>query len=877
MLSSNTERLSSRARRPVRNPESIVHRARLHHALTGALTGQVPVVSICAPAGSGKTTLLVDWADRLAHTAPRGPSLAWATLTERHNSAAAIRAEVHAAVSEAIGFGTAGDSHHSAALENLAAGLQAIDTPIWLVLDDTHVLHDPGALTTLEQYLRWDHPQLRIVLAGRYEPPLALQRMRMEQRILEIGYHDLAFTAGETAAMLAEHQVRLSERDLDKLMARTEGWAAGVRLAGMSLASHPDPARLLADFSGDHRAVADYLIDEVLTGQPEHVREFLLRTSIAEEFTADLAEQLTGNSEARRILGELERRNCLITRTAEAPPAYRYHPLLRDYLRAEVGRIGRSAVEQLEHVAAGWYAQFGDALLALEHALKAASTDDVLTVLEQSGLSLVLDGHGTAVSRFIARASRNTREQPLVQLICAAAALAEGSASVARSILAEYDRGAAALEFDTTRTQTRRLATLRAALMLQCTTFDGDAVPDAADTAAAAAGSGDAELDAFALLQAGLAEHARGRLDAAAELLESAVQHARIASGTRIVQSTLAARARLQLGSGSLTTAEATANEILEIARHEHSPDGDGVHTAWLTLAWCDFLRAADTEAAAGHAQLTADRLRTHNPGLAREAALLARLCRVDDAPADRATARAVYESFWATIAAHPAPGFLELATIPVVHALLRAGETGPLTELLRWTTESATRSGEPETVRAIVDLSANRPSRVRDTLSPIIAGTVICASSATLVSAVVTEAINAAQRNHTPRAHWALTEALRHAAAEQVVRPFVDASGPVRALLIAGTGRFGRVEEFAAQVRSALPTGDRANEPIALTVRELELLRELPSWRTADQIAADMCLSVNTVKTHLRGIYRKLDVTSRRAAVARAQSLGLL
>lgn len=877
MLSRNTERPSSRARRPVRNPESVVHRARLHHALSGALAGPAPVVSICAPAGSGKTTLLVDWADRLAHTAPRGPILAWATLTERHNSATAIHAEMSAAVGEAIGLGTAGDSPRAAGSpEHLGPELETIDTPVWLVLDDTHVLHEPDALTTLEQYLRWDNPRLRIVLAGRYEPPLALQRMRIEQRIVEIGYHDLAFTAGEAAALLAEHRVRLSEHDLDTLMERTEGWAAGVRLAGMSLAGHPDPAHLLADFSGDHRAVADYLIDEVLAGQPEHVREFLLRTSIAEEFTADLAEQLTGNPEARRILGELERRNCLITRTAEAPPAYRYHPLLRDYLRAEVGRIGRAAVAQLEHVAARWYTQFGDALLALEHALKADSTDDVLTVLDRSGLSLVLDGHGTAVARLVARANRDTREQPLAQLICAAAAVAEGSASVARSILDEYDRRAAAADFDTAQTLARRLTTLRAALMLQCATFDGDIVPDAADTAAAAAGSGDAELDAFALLQAGLAEHARGRADTATELLRRAVQHARTNSGTRIVQSTLAASARLQLASGRVTAAEATANEILEIARRDDSPDSDGIHTAWLTLAWCDFLRAADTEAAAGHAQLAANRLRAHSPGLAREAALLARLCRVDTEPADHTTARALHESFTATIATGPTAGFMELAAIPTAQALLRAGATELVSELHRWTTRFA-GSGEAETVQAIVDLQANRPSRVRATLAPVIAGTVVCASTTTLVSAMVTEAVGAAQRNHAPGAHSALTEALHLAESEQVVRPFVDAGGPIRTLLIAGTGRFGRVEDFAAQVRSALPADEHSTESVTLTVRERELLRELPSWRTAEQIATDMCLSVNTVKTHMRGIYRKLDVTSRRAAVARAQSLGLL
>ncbi|WP_169823358.1 LuxR C-terminal-related transcriptional regulator [Aldersonia kunmingensis] len=848
------------------------------------MTGPIPVVTICAPAGSGKTTLLVDWAERITRAGPESPVIAWATLTERHNSAAAIGAEIRAALADAGGLATAAalpapaPGEISDAPLDLAPYLDALGTNVWLVLDDSHVLHEPAALAVLAEYLGWADSQLRIVIAGRFEPPLALQRMRIEQRILEIGYRELAFTAGETAALLAEHEVELSEHDLDTLMNRTEGWAAGVRLAGMSLAGHPDPTRFLADFSGDHRAVADYLIDEVLAGQPEPTREFLLRTSIAEAFTADLAEQLTGDPGARRILGELERRNCLITRTAEAPPAYRYHPLLRDYLRAEVSRIGRAAVARLEHVAAAWYSQFGDALLALEHALKADTSEDVLDVLEHSGLSLVLDGHGAAVVRLIARADRDVRQRPITRLICAAAALSDGSPKLARSILDELDQdtdelGLTAASPD----RARRLSTLRSALLLQCALSERDTDPDLPESSTIAPHSGDAELDAFALLQAGLTAHASEQIEAADELLRQAVEHARAGIGNRVLQAALSALARLYLATGQLTSAETTANEVLEIARDGVDPDCDGTHSAWLTLAWCDFLRAADTDSAAAHATTAADRLEAHHPGLAHEATLLAHLCRLDTATHERAGVSEIREAFGTTIEVGPAAGFLALVAVPVAHALLRAGEPAWVAELQAWVNEQAPGSGEAAMIRAAVESHSNRHTRAIEAIDSVLTGTAACASSTTMVTARLAESAIAQRRGHGARAHSALSEALRSAEPEGLVQPFLDAEGPVRTLLFDGLGRFGRMEGFAVQVRSTLPADDATPDTATLTARELDLLRELPSWRTAEQIAADLSVSVNTVKTHLRGIYRKLGVASRREAIVRAQTLGLL
>ncbi|MGH2836227.1 MAG: AAA family ATPase, partial [Solirubrobacteraceae bacterium] len=255
----------------------IVVRRQLFERLAGAAR----VTEVSAPAGSGKTSLLRSWpgaaglADRTAWVAiPRGgldPQGFWLTVLDALRGTA-IGSPL---VRELTG---APDLDGWSIVERLLEDLQSLSQPVWLVIDDLQELGSDAALRQLELLLMRAPEELRFVLATRRELRLGLHRLRLEGALTEIRASDLRFTLEEARALFEEAGVRLPDRALDRLQARTEGWAAGLRLAALSLAGNPDPERFAAEFSGSERTVAEYLLAEVLERQPADLKRLLLRT-----------------------------------------------------------------------------------------------------------------------------------------------------------------------------------------------------------------------------------------------------------------------------------------------------------------------------------------------------------------------------------------------------------------------------------------------------------------------------------------------------------------------------------------------------------------------------------------------------------------------
>jgi LuxR family maltose regulon positive regulatory protein len=355
-------------------PEWLLARPRLLDLLSEGVQG--PVTLVTAPAGAGKTLLLASWvaAGRLP-----GP-VVWLSLDADDNDPSRLWTDVLAGLRAGGGsppdgllatLAPPGPGTAEAFLALLINGLGELPDPVVVVLDDLHELTDAQVLFGVEFLMRHAPSQLRLVLATRTDPALPVARLRVAGAVTELHAADLAFTQTEAGELLAGHGVTLSDADLGALWARTEGWAAGLRLAAQSLNHHADPSGFVAAFSGDHRTVADYLLEEVLARRPAEVRDFLLRTSVADRLTGALADALTGGQDGARRLVELERTNGFVLPLDPHRTTYRYHRLFAELLRAQLHFRYPGQVPELHRKAAYWLATNGETVDAIRHAVAA--------------------------------------------------------------------------------------------------------------------------------------------------------------------------------------------------------------------------------------------------------------------------------------------------------------------------------------------------------------------------------------------------------------------------------------------------------------------------------------------------------------------------
>ena len=246
-----------------------------------------------------------------------------------------------------------------------------LETPVVLILDDVHSVDERSTVGDIAHLIKLAPPQLRIVLSTRSDPPIPLDRYRLSGQLVEIRAAELAMTVDETRDMLGDVADQLSEIEIVALCERTEGWAAAIRLAAISLESAEDPHRFVADFAADDRAISDYLLNEVLDQQPEDLRTFLLRTSLPDRLTAELAAELTGRTDAGAVLAELARRNLFLHRHGRQAGTYRYHSLFRSFLQAELMRERPNEVRELHRVVASWCVVRGSVTERIRHAIGA--------------------------------------------------------------------------------------------------------------------------------------------------------------------------------------------------------------------------------------------------------------------------------------------------------------------------------------------------------------------------------------------------------------------------------------------------------------------------------------------------------------------------
>ena len=290
-----------------------------------------------------------------------------------------------------------------AVIERLLTDLGGLEDRVWLVIDDVHELRSAEGLRQLELLVMRGPPELRPVLATRHDLRLGLHRVRLEGELTEIRADDLRFTRDEAGALFEAAGIPLPDPALGLLYERTEGWAAGLRLAALSLAGHPDPDRFAAEFSGSERTVAEYLLAEVLDRQSEEVRRLLLRTSVLDRVNGDLADLLTGGSGGERVLRQLEQAGAFVTALDARRSWFRHHQLFADLLQLELRGSAPAELSALHAAAAGWHADHGYPVEAVRHAQAAQDWGLAARLLADHWVGLGLNGLGATAYELLAR------------------------------------------------------------------------------------------------------------------------------------------------------------------------------------------------------------------------------------------------------------------------------------------------------------------------------------------------------------------------------------------------------------------------------------------------------------------------------------------
>jgi LuxR family maltose regulon positive regulatory protein len=872
-------------------PGRVVARPRLFALLDAGV--ERPVTLVAAPAGAGKTMLLTSW---MSAVSPPGP-VAWLSLDHGDNDPVRFWTYVLAALCRSgalpadSGLQTLMPSPQGddALLPMLLHGLEELASPVVLVLDDVHELTEPRVLHGIEFLVRHAPPQLRLVLSTRADPPLPLHRLLVSGRLTQLRAADLAFTVAEVAELLAEYDYRseLSDDDLAVLQARTEGWAAGLRLAAVSMQHQPDLHRFVTELAGDERSLAGYLVSEVLEQQPAEMRSFLVRTCVVDQLSGELADALTGRDDGERTLARLERANAFVVALGSRRDWYRYHPLFAELLRYQLRREAPQEVTELRRRAARWYAGHGLPVDAVQQAVTMRDWGFAAELIAEHGFGVALHGQDQGFRDLLDRLPAGVaRLAPELALLMASERIASGDEAEASLQLArEQER---MLADDRRARFTLILATCR--LLRAGRAGDLDEVLAAGREALAAhaqLGAGDdmggvaAAARAVALSGLGSAELWSGELDAA-EVHLLAGQAAALWAGLDDVRlDCLSALALLHAVGGRLGLAVRTGEAAVGLAG-EHAGAAPAVAGALLALAWAHYQR--DDLATAGSYLERASEGAGTAPDRPLSAAIRMVGGRLRYAQADPVGALAELGAVRRDLAGWDPPQLLSrwLATIEA-ELPLAAGDAESATALPA-SVDTGGPAAAPEAVAlARRQLAADDPAGTVRTLSPFLAGTMPAADLDTRIRAWLLHALASHALDDVDHAAASLRHAVDLAGPEEHRRIFLDAGAAGRALVARYRDWVDASWSFLDELAlAALDPTPAAVSPMPalierLSEREQAVLRYLPTMLTFVEIGSELFISVNTTKSHVRSIYRKLGVVGRRDAVRRARQLQLL
>jgi LuxR family transcriptional regulator, maltose regulon positive regulatory protein len=855
----------------------VVHRPRLDPLVTAQ--SPAPVTVVAATAGWGKTIFAASWlgAD------PGNRGRVWVSLDEADDDPHAFWCAVATALLPAV------DGQAAEALQRVAAGAAGVDDlpgavaaalhlapdPIALVLDNLHEITSPEAHAGLVRLVQRPPPSLSLLVTTRRDPPWPLPRLHLAGLVTEVRAADLAFRVDEAAQLFTQLGVGANASQLERLVTRTEGWPAGLRLVAVHLKGVDDLEAAISAFSGQDHSVAGYLLTEVLDRESPEMTAFLETISVVDLVCADLADALTGRDDGARVLGELAASHLFVQAVGQPGRWYRLHRLISDILRTRPA--SRRRRRDRHRRAAQWFRSNGMPLEAMRSAVAGELWPLAADLVGTHGLKLVASGRGRALERVLVTIPRTVLGvHPELAGALALARVAVGSdvevatlIGLGRGVNGAVSSGRAAragVLLDVSESGLARIAG-----DWETTVAAYRSVPVTPEALAALHMAGAEIVPVIVANNRGTAALWAGDLEAAEQHLSAAVQVD--LDGLAISQLNAAAyHSLLRRERGELDRAEVEARRVIDTA----SAAGLGLAVqsvgAYLTMAQVALDRGDTAEADEWLERIADVTALGPEPHVRLAAAIVLAMRR--EAAGKREAALTGLRRHGALGSWRPPPGLRERWMLTEATLLARVGDGGAAWELLERMGPATTGEGLLAAARvhlllgersAAVDIrgAATRPAHARGQ-----------------VTAAVLDTLLAVAAGNEDRAIERLEHALAAAVSCSLRRPFLSEAGALRPLLERRLESGSAVPEFALDLLERMsdvsPAVAEARRALIdpLTGRERTVLRYLASTLSNSEIAAELYVSVSTVKTHQRALYRKLGAGGRRDAVHRARLL---
>jgi LuxR family maltose regulon positive regulatory protein len=872
--------------------------------------GESRLTLVSAPAGFGKTTLLAEW---FGETPGEDRSVAWLSLDPADNEPASFWTYVMTALHTAVpGVG-------SSALELIASSplptelvlttvlneLAGAPGDLWLVLDDYHLVDNQDVRDGMTLLLEHLPPQVHVVLSTRADPDLPLARWRVRGELVEIRAADLRFTSDEAATYLNEVTgLHLAAEDVEVLEERTEGWIAALQLAALSIQGREDVSSFIARFAGNDRYIVDYLVEEVLAHQPEPVREFLLHTAVLDRLTGPLCDAVTGRDDGGHLLMTLQRANLFLVALDDRREWYRYHRLFADVLQARLLSEQPDLVPLVHLRASLWYELQDLPEEAVRHALAARDFDRAAYLMELAVPAIRRNRQEAILLGWLkALPDETVRRSPVLSVFFGYMLMVSGDLDAFEPRLDDAERALAAAPDPSAEpwAKTEELRTLPATIALYRASLaqaHGDVAGTAehARRALALAGPGDHLARGGAAGFLGLAAWANGDVSSALETFTQAVASLHAAGNLVDELSSTVVLADMWHAAGHPGTARRLYLRALQVSEAHGEPVLRATPDLHVGLSELDY-EAGDLGAARGHLERAA--------ALGEGAAMtegryrwFVAMSRVAEAGGDTQQAITLLD----TAEQLYRPGFFpDVRPIAAVKARVWIAR-GTLPEAADWARERAVSATDDVSylsefdhltlVRLLVARHRAHPDpggldQAAGLLDRLFEAAETSGRAGSLVEIRMLQALVQDAQGRRPQALQTLGEAWAQAPEPDCyVRLFLDEGAPMMDLL-REAGRKGLAGDRARRLLSLSAAGDgepagerqRFVPPSAepLTDRELQVLKLLDSELSGPQIARELFVSPNTLRTHTKHIFTKLEVTTRRAAVGRARELGLI